>query len=60
MLRTFVYVQSLIATLRDREGGQTMAEYAIVLAVIAVVLVAALTYLSGGIKGTLSKVTSDL
>ncbi|HEY1480914.1 MAG TPA: Flp family type IVb pilin [Gaiellales bacterium] len=60
MLRTYIFLQSLLADLRQREAGQTMAEYAIVLAVIAVVLVVALTYLSGGIKGTLSKVTSDL
>jgi Flp pilus assembly pilin Flp len=60
MLRTYILFQSLFADLRQRESGQTMAEYAIVLAVIAVVLVAALTYLSGGIRGTLSKVTSDL
>jgi Flp pilus assembly pilin Flp len=37
-----------------------MAEYAIILAVIVVAVIGTLTFLSGGIKGTLSKVTSSL
>ncbi|HEY1478706.1 MAG TPA: Flp family type IVb pilin [Gaiellales bacterium] len=60
MTKLYAFFQSFVASARESESGQTMAEYAIVLAVIAVVLVAALTYLSGGIGGTLSKVTSDL
>ena len=40
------------------EEGQTMAEYAVVLAVIAIVVVAALTALSGGIGGALDRITA--
>jgi Flp pilus assembly pilin Flp len=43
-----------------RERGQTMAEYAIVLAVISIGIVAALGFLSGSIHGALSRVTSDI
>jgi Flp pilus assembly pilin Flp len=44
----------------QKERGQTMAEYAVVLAVIAVVVVAALELLAGGIGDTLGNVTETL
>jgi pilus assembly protein Flp/PilA len=46
--------------LTRRDSGQTMAEYALVLAVIAIAIVGALTALSGGISGALSSVTAEL
>ena len=45
--------------LRD-ESGQTMAEYAVVLAVITVVIIASLQALSGGIGAALDSVTGIL
>ena len=53
----------LVQYLRVRyaaEEGQTMAEYGVVLAVSAVGVVLALTALSGGISGAISKVVSNL
>lgn len=47
-------------TLVRREEGQTMAEYGVVLAVIAVGVVVALTALSGGISGAVNNVTGLL
>ncbi|HZD86892.1 MAG TPA: Flp family type IVb pilin [Gaiellaceae bacterium] len=43
-----------------REDGQTMAEYGIILAVVAVVAVAAFIALQGGITNTLNSVTANL
>jgi len=43
-----------------REDGQTMAEYAVVLAVITVVIIASLQALSGGIGAALDSVTGIL
>ena len=43
-----------------REEGQTMAEYAVVLAVITVATVAVFTALSGGISGAIASVTGIL
>ena len=60
MTRTYAYIQSLFVSLRDREHGQTMAEYAVVLAVITVAIVGTLAFLAGGIKSTLNSVTSKL
>ena len=59
MLEAFVSLQNRLAMLRD-EQGQTMAEYGVVLAVIALIVVVALTALSGAISGTLDRVTGLL
>jgi len=51
--------KDLVVYLRARYGseeGQTMAEYGVVLAVIAIGVVVALTALSGGISGAISSV----
>jgi Flp pilus assembly pilin Flp len=56
---TFVDLIELIKTAR-KEEGQTMAEYAVVLAVITVATVAVFTALSGGISGAITNVTGLL
>jgi Flp pilus assembly pilin Flp len=43
-----------------RTGGQTMAEYAVILAVITLIVIVAITALSGGIGAALEKVTDLL
>jgi Flp pilus assembly pilin Flp len=60
MIKSYVYLQSLAHSFREREGGQTMAEYAVVLAVITVAIVVTLGLLAGGIKSSLNSVTSKL
>ena len=59
MLKASVSLQNRLAMLRD-EHGQTMAEYGVVLAVIALIVVVALTALSGAIGATLGRVTALL
>lgn len=49
----------LVTTL-DREDGQTMAEYGVILAVITVVVVGILATLSGQIGDVLNKVINVL
>jgi Flp pilus assembly pilin Flp len=51
---------SRICARLNEERGQTMAEYAVVLAVITVVIVGALTALSGGISSALGSVAGIL
>ena len=48
------------ARLTVARSGQSMAEYAIILALVAVACIAAVTLLGGGIQGTLGKVTGSL
>jgi len=52
-------IKNLLARLSDQRG-QTMAEYAVVLAVITVVLIASLQALSCGIGSALDAVTGIL
>ena len=46
--------------LTQRDSGQTMAEYAVVLAVIAIGVFVALGVLSGAISGALDTVTAEI
>jgi Flp pilus assembly pilin Flp len=60
MTRFYAFLQSFVAASRDSEAGQTMAEYAVVLAVITVAIIATLGFLAGGINSALSSVTGNL
>ena len=51
---------SMFVALRKRQEGQTFAEYAIVLAVLAIGVTVALGAFTKGITGALSKVTGLL
>ncbi len=53
------FFSTLSEGVRD-EAGQTMAEYAVVLGVITIAVVATLTLLSTAIKGTLTNVINSL
>ncbi len=57
MTDLYFFVRGLVCR---NERGQTMAEYAVVLGVITLAIIAALTFLSGGIKGGLSSVSSNI
>ena len=52
----------VIAMVTDRkdESGQTLVEYALIIALVSVTAVAALTALSGGINGTFSTIVATL
>jgi Flp pilus assembly pilin Flp len=56
----FSYLNALVAELRRREDGQTMAEYGVVLAVITLGVVIALLALSGAIGDAIDSVTGYL
>jgi Flp pilus assembly pilin Flp len=49
-----------LTALLKRDSGQTMAEYAVVLAVIALGIFAALGFLTGAISGALDSVTAEI
>jgi len=56
-VKLFVSLQSRLVA---REDGQTMAEYGVVLAVIALAVIAAFTALSGGISNAINNVANVL
>lgn len=45
---------------KQAKKGQTLVEYGLILALVAVVLIAALTLMKNSISNTFSKVTSEL
>jgi Flp pilus assembly pilin Flp len=59
VLKLAAYVQTFLGRF-DREEGQTMAEYAVILAVISVVVVAALLLLSGNIGTVINRIADAI
>ena len=53
-------ITSLLASLRRDEEGQGLAEYALILALIAIVAIVALLFLGGQISGILSNVGGNI
>jgi Flp pilus assembly pilin Flp len=45
-----VYLQNSLFRLRERQEGQTMAEYALILGGIAIVVILAIVFLGGRIR----------
>lgn len=60
MLKLFTVVELASRSLREREDGQTMAEYGVVLAVITLAVIAAITLLAGNVSNALNAVASVL
>ena len=56
MLKLFTFVQTAAYSLRNREEGQTMAEYGVVLAVITLAVIGAITLLSDNVRTALENV----
>ncbi len=54
------YISALIASFHQDEEGQGLAEYALILALIAIVAIVALLFLGGQISTILSKVGSSV
>ena len=60
MLRMFVGLQTWFATNRDREEGQALVEYALILALIAVVSIVALQTLGTNVAGRLGEIATAI
>lgn len=53
-------VLAKVTSIQGNEEGQGMAEYALILALVAILCIGVFTALSGGIGTELTKVTSNL
>ena len=60
MLKLFTFVQIAADSLRNREEGQTMAEYGVVLAVITLAVIGAITLLSDNVRAAIENVAGIL
>ena len=56
----FVRAQNAWFAARDEESGQTLVEYALIIALVAIAAIAALGFLSGKIQGIFSDAGSSL
>ena len=56
---TSFYLRVMALMNRD-EDGQGLAEYALILALIAILAIVALAFMSGAINGALSKIGSSI
>lgn len=59
MMYLYVYLSNVLRDLKE-ETGQGMAEYALILALVAVLLITALATLRGGIEGVFQDATNVL
>ena len=55
MLRNFFAREELVHTV----AGQTLVEYALIIALVSIALVAALTALRGGVSGVFSNIVAS-
>lgn len=53
-------IHTWLSTVLDREEGQGLAEYALILALIAVVAIAALIFLGGQVNSILSYIGKNI
>lgn len=60
MLKVFIEMKVAFARLMDEEEGQGLTEYALILALIAIVAIAALTLLGGGVTSALNTAANGL
>lgn len=60
MLPIVVRVQDTLGRLFDEEDGQGLTEYALILALIALIAIAALTLLGGQVSNEMSTVANSL
>jgi Flp pilus assembly pilin Flp len=60
LLRVAVRTQRTVHDLRQRECGQTLTEYAVIIAAVAVLLMVALLFLSGRIGSLFSETGSSI
>lgn len=60
MLKLFINMKLAIARLVQEDEGQGLTEYALILALIAIVAILALTFLGGKVSNALSTVGNSL
>jgi Flp pilus assembly pilin Flp len=60
LLRPYIKAQTKIAELRSREEGQTITEYALIIASIAVLLIVAMLFLAGKVDNLFSDTGSSV
>lgn len=55
-----LYFQTLVAGLTKDEDGQTLVEYALIIALVSIALITALGLLTGALNGVFTTITTTL
>jgi pilus assembly protein Flp/PilA len=58
--RTYLGLEGLTSVELEREDGQTLAEYALILALIAVVVIGAVIFLGGQVQNMFDQIGSQI
>jgi pilus assembly protein Flp/PilA len=56
----FIYLVDLVQKLRDREEGQALVEYALILALVAIVSITALQLLGTNVSSALNSIAGSI
>jgi len=59
-LRAIVRLQNAVATTRDDESGQTLVEYALIIALVSIGTIAALLAVTGKLNDTFNSIANQL
>ncbi|HBQ96422.1 MAG: Flp family type IVb pilin [Firmicutes bacterium] len=52
------FLVALITRFKEKKEGQALVEYALILALIAIVVILALTFLGGAVKNTVNNIAN--
>jgi Flp pilus assembly pilin Flp len=58
--RYMAAVQVALSRVRDRDEGQTLVEYALIIALVSIALITALVAMTDALNGVFGKITSIL
>jgi pilus assembly protein Flp/PilA len=56
----YLYLKNVVDSILTGDEGQDLVEYALIIALVSIALVAALTALAGGISGVFSRIDGSM
>ncbi len=60
MIQAWVFVQNWLANVGRDESGQGLTEYALIIALVAILVIGAILLMTGSLKGVFGHVTTCL
>ncbi len=60
MINLQAFLMAWLTRFKEKKEGQALVEYALILALIAIVVIAALTFLGGAVKNTVNNIGQNI